>query len=72
MGFDHFEVMQLEVIFFCDDRYGVDLCDLKQNLCSLPQGLLVLSSEWPPCTRTDFSLGAFLPTLGITRVTQVG
>lgn len=64
MGFDHLETMQFEVIFFCYNRYGVNLCDLKQNLCSLPKDLLIQRSD-------GLQLGSFLPTLGITWVIQV-
>lgn len=73
MGFDHLEAMQFEVIFFCYNRCGVNLCDLSQNLCSLPKDLLIQSSDGlPHHTSTDFSLGTFLLTLGITWVIQVG
>lgn len=73
MRLDSLEVMQFEVIFFyflffCYNRYGVNLCDLKHNLCSLPRDPLVSGSDKPHCTRTNFSLGTFLLTLGITWV----
>lgn len=62
MGFDHLEAMQFEVIFFCYNRYGVNLCDLKQNLCSLPKDLLIQRSDGlPHHTRTDFSWELFFP-----------
>lgn len=42
MGFDNLEAVQFEVIFFCYDRFGVNPCDLKQDLYSfVPRDALV-------------------------------